>query len=165
MKKILLLSSTILAFACTNNSESDKTTTEKTTSEENYTVYGDSKMTPEGVISGEKLIELLNTQDSAMVKVEGVISEVCSKKGCWMDVNIGGENTLFVRFMDYGFFMPLDAAGTTAIIEGTAKIEMQTVEWLKHKEEDAGSSQEVIDAITEPIIAYSMPEATGVILK
>ena len=165
MKKILLLSSIVLAFACTNNSESDKTTTEKTTSEEDYTVYGDSKMTPEGVISGEKLIELLNTQDSAMVKVEGVISEVCSKKGCWMDVNIGGDNTVFVKFMDYGFFMPLDAAGTTAIIEGMAKIEVQTVKWLKHKAEDAGSPQEVIDAITNPIITYSIPEATGVILK
>ena len=160
MKKILLLSSIVFSFACTNNSETDNTITEL-----DYTIYGDSTMTPEGVISGEKLIELLNTQDSAMVKVEGVISEVCSKKGCWMDVNIGGENTLSVKFMDYGFFMPLDAAGTTAIIEGMAKIEMQTVEWLKHKEEDAGSSQEVIDAITEPIIAYSMPEATGVILK
>lgn len=158
--KILLLLSIVFAFACKNNTKSDKKITVS-----DYAIYGDSTITPEGVISGDELIALLNTQDSAMVKVEGVISEVCGKKGCWMDVNIGGENTLFVRFMDYGFFMPLDAAGTTAIIEGMAKIEVQSVEWLRHKEEDAGSPQEVIDAITEPIIAYSMPEATGVILK
>ena len=160
--KELLLSIAILScvFSCKNNVE-----TSDNTNVSNYTIYGDSTMTPEGIISGEELITLLNTKDSAMVKVEGVISEVCSKKGCWMDVNIGGDNTLFVKFMDYGFFMPLDAAGTTAIIEGMAKIEIQSVEWLKHKEEDAGSPQEVIDAITEPIIAYSIPEATGVILR
>ena len=117
MKKILLLSSIVFAFACTNNSETDNTITEL-----DYTIYGDSTMNLEGIISGEELIEILNTQDSTIVKVEGVISEVCSKKGCWMDVNIGGENTLFVRFMDYGFFMPLDAAGTTAIIEGMEKL-------------------------------------------
>ena len=157
MKKILLLSTLVFAFACTNN------TTEKT--ETNYTIYGDSTMTNEGVISGEELITLLETTDSAHVKVEGVISEVCSKKGCWMDVNIGGDNLLYVRFMDYGFFMPLDGAGTTAIIEGMAKIEVQTVEWLKHKAEDAGEDQSYIDSITEPIIAYSISEATGVILK
>ena len=155
MKKIL-----VILFCVTNLSAQEQINTKT-----NYTVYGNAKMTTEGVISGEELIELLNTQDSAMVKVEGVISEVCSKKGCWMDVDIGGENTLFVRFMDYGFFMPLDAAGTTAIIEGMAKIEVQTVRWLKHKAEDSGETQEVIDAITKPIIAYSISEATGVILK
>lgn len=129
------------------------------------TIYGDPNMTEEGVISGAELIELLSTQDSVHVKVAGVIAEVCSKKGCWMDVNIGEENTLFVRFMDYGFFMPLDAAGAIAIIEGVAKKDVQTVEWLKHKAKDAGKSQSYIDSIAEPIVSYSIMEATGVILK
>ena len=155
MKKIL-----VILFCVTNLSAQEQINTKT-----NYTVYGNAKMTTEGVISGEELIKLLETQDSALVKVEGVILEVCSKKSCWMDVNLGGEETLFVRFMDYGFFMPLDAAGTTAIIEGMAKIEMQTVRWLKHKAEDAGETQEAIDDITKPIIAYSISEATGVILK
>ena len=155
MKKIL-----VILFCVTNLSAQEQINTKT-----NYTIYGNPKMNIEGVISGKELIKLLETQDSALVKVEGVILEVCSKKGCWMDVNLGGEETLFVRFMDYGFFMPLDAAGTTAIIEGMAKIEVQTVRWLKHKAEDAGETQEVIDAITKPIIAYSISEATGVILK
>ena len=157
MKKILLT-----LFCITNLSLFAQ---EEINTKTNYTIYGNPKMTTEGVISGEELIKLLETQDSAIVKVEGIILEICSKKGCWMDVNLGGEETLFVRFMDYGFFMPLDAAGTTAIIEGMAKIEVQTVRWLKHKAEDAGETQEVIDAITKPIIAYSISEATGVILK
>ena len=157
MKKIIYTLFCITAFLSVSQAQSN--------TEKEYTIYGDSKMTTEGVISGKELISLLETQDSAMVKVEGVISEVCSKKGCWMDVNLDGEETLFVRFMDYGVFMPLDAAGSTAITEGMAKIEMQTVRWLKHKAEDAGETQEVIDAITKPIIAYSISEATGVILK
>ncbi len=72
---------------------------------------------------------------------------------------------MLVRFLDYGFFMPLDAAGRTAIIEGLAKVDTLSVEWLKHQKEDASASQEEIDAITEPEISYTIEEATGVILK
>ncbi len=132
---------------------------------EKYRVFGDPLINQEGVISGKELIKLLNNQDSVHVKIEGKIYEVCSKKGCWMDLDLDEENKLFVKFMDYGFFVPLDAAGSTAIVEGIAKIEVQSIEWLKHKAKDAGKSQSSIDSITEPIISYSIPEATGVIIK
>ena len=56
----------------------------------------------------------------------------------------------FVKFKDYGFFMPLDIAGQEAIIEGVAFIEEVSVEDLKHYAEDDGKSPEEIAAITEP---------------
>ena len=59
----------------------------------------------------------------------------------------------------------MDASGNTAIIEGMAKVDTLSVEWLKHLKEDANAPQEEIDAITEPQIMYSMAEATGVIIK
>ena len=43
-------------------------------------------------------------------------------------------------------------------------VETQTVDWLKHKAEDAGKSQEEIDAITEPEVKVSFM-ADGVIIK
>ena len=52
----------------------------------------------------------------------------------------------------------------TAVIEGLAKVETLSVEWLKHLKEDANASQEEIDAISKPETIYSISEATGVMI-
>ena len=127
-------------------------------------IFGNLEMTEEGKISGEKLLETLAIQDSVQVKIEAVINSICQKRGAWMYVDLGKETEMLVRFKDYGFFVPIDATGDTAIIEGLAKIDTLSVEWLKHLKEDANASQEEIDAITEPKIIYSIAEATGVII-
>ena len=80
-------------------------------------------------------------------KVQGTIKEVCTKKGCWMTLDLGDEKDLMVRFKDYGFFMPLDAKGDV-IINGFATISETSVEDLKHYAEDAGASELEIEAIS-----------------
>ncbi len=157
MKKILFSLTVSLAIACTNNQKTEGTVM--------IQKFGDENITEEGAITGNELMAILETEDSAQVKVIATISDVCQKKGCWMEVDLDKNNQMLVRFLDYGFFMPLDAAGTTAIIEGIAKVDTLSVAWLKHQLEDAEASQEEIDAITEPEISYSIEEATGVILK
>ena len=157
MKKILFSLTVLLAIACTNNQKTEDTVM--------IQKFGDENITEEGAITGNELMAILETEDSAQVKVIATISDVCQKKGCWMEVDLDEKNQMLVRFLDYGFFMPLDAAGTTAIIEGIAKVDTLSVAWLKHQLEDAEASQEEIDAITEPEISYSIEEATGVILK
>jgi hypothetical protein len=72
--------------------------------------------------------------------------------------------TIRVTFKDYGFFMPLDAAGKTVIADGIASIEETSVADLKEYAKDAGKSQEEIDAITEPERELVF-EASGVIIK
>ena len=81
-----------------------------------------------------------------------------------MYVDLNEETEMLVRFKDYGFFVPMDASGSTALIEGMAKVDTLSIEWLKHLKEDANAPQEEIDAITEPKIMYSISEATGVII-
>ena len=157
MKKILFLLTVLLAIACTNNQKTEETVV--------IQKFGDDNITEEDAITGDELMAILETEDSAQVKVIATISDVCQKKGCWMEVDLDEKNQMLVRFLDYGFFMPLDAAGTTAIIEGIAKVDTLSVAWLKHQLEDAKASQEEIDAITKPEISYSIEEATGVILK
>ena len=39
------------------------------------------------------------------VKIKGKILSSCPMKGCWMKVNVDND-TLLVRFKDYGFFVP-----------------------------------------------------------
>ena len=151
MKNILFLLTVFILTSCSIESQNNK-------------IYGDQNMTKEGKISGQKLLNELAVNDSVQVKVEGIINSICQKKGCWMYVELNEETEMLVRFKDYGFFVPMDASGSTALIEGMAKVDTLSVEWLKHLKEDAKASQEEIDAITEPQIMYSIAEATGVII-
>jgi hypothetical protein len=83
------------------------------------------------------------------VIVEGTITSVCPKKGCWMRVADGADE-LFVRFKDYGFFVPMNASGHRVVMHGTATEREVSVDELRHYAEDAGKSAEEIAAITEP---------------
>ena len=79
-------------------------------------------------------------------------------------MNIGNEEEMMVRFTDYGFFMPMNAAGNQAVIEGIAFIDTVTVEMLRHYAEDGGGPEEVINAITEPEVKIAFM-ADGVIIS
>ena len=103
-----------------------------------------------------------NQSDTLKLTLRGNIKEVCSKKGCWMTLTMESDNDLMVRFKDYGFFMPLDASGEV-IVHGKAYSSETSVADLKHYAEDAGASQEEIDAITSPKMSYNF-EADGVLL-
>mgnify|MGYP000280069569 CR=1 FL=1 len=105
----------------------------------------------------------LKVGDTINSKMTAKIVEVCSSKGCWMKLDLDGENEVMVKFKDYGFFMPLDAKGEV-IVNGKAFLTETPVDELKHYAEDAGKSKAEIDAITEPKLEYRF-EADGVLLK
>jgi len=98
------------------------------------------------------------------VKLTGSIEAVCQKKGCWMELTNEGAEPLRVTFKDYAFFMPKDASGKTAIIEGIAKVEETSVADLQEYAKDAGKTKEEIAAIKEPKKELAF-EANGVILR
>ncbi|MEE9439182.1 MAG: DUF4920 domain-containing protein [Saprospiraceae bacterium] len=132
----------------------------------NYSYFGD-KITAENAISYDQLLKKLSTKDRINnVKVIGKIDGVCQTKGCWMNIVSEQPNaeSMFVKFKDYGFFMPLDASGSTAIIEGDAFTEETSIEDLRHFAEDAGKSAEEIAKITAPITELKFL-ARGVIIK
>lgn len=108
------------------------------------------KIDKKGAVSVKKLPKKLKSADSLNIKVKGVVVEVCQSKGCWMTIDMGEDETMRVKFKDYGFFVPKDAAGKTAIMHGVVKKEMISVEELQHLAEDGGKSKEEIAKITEP---------------
>lgn len=55
------------------------------------------------------------------VQLEGRLTDLCTKKGCWT-VLADGDQHVRVTFLDYGFFLPPDALGARAIIEGIAEV-------------------------------------------
>ncbi len=69
-----------------------------------------------------------------------------------------------VTFKDYGFFLPLDAAGRAVIAEGVGFKKVTAVDELRHYAVDAKISDEEIAAITEPKTEYLF-EAAGVLLN
>jgi hypothetical protein len=112
------------------------------------------KITADEAISYNDLYRQMGSKDSLKTKVKAKVLKVCQTKGCWMTLSsdeLGEDYSTFVKFKDYGFFMPKDCAGQEVIMEGTAFREVTTVEELRHYAEDEGVSQEEIDAITEPV--------------
>ncbi len=102
--------------------------------------------------------------DTVSVKFRSKIASVCKKKGCWMKMELPNGKESFVRFKDYGFFVPLNADNSEAIVSGRAFIDVVSVDELKHYEKDAGKSQEEIDKITQPKITYAFT-ADGVLIR
>jgi hypothetical protein len=98
------------------------------------------------------------------VKIQGKIISTCPMKGCWMKMNVHND-TLLVRFKDYGFFVPKTGLeGKSVIINGKLSIDTLSVGQLKHYAEDAGKTKFEISLITKPEITLSFL-ADGVIIK
>ncbi|TNE70156.1 MAG: DUF4920 domain-containing protein [Bacteroidetes bacterium] len=95
---------------------------------------------------------------------EAPLNEVCSKAGCWVNVDKGNGETFMVRFKDHFTIPPTTPVGTPAIFHGYAFQDTVSVELLRHFAEDAGKSQEEIEQITEPKFTFGF-EADGIRLK
>lgn len=166
MKKlILILTLCISIVACKNEKETTQVEVEETKPELAYTSIG-MEIDDENVLSAKEMMDTYHTMkpgDTLNTKLKAEIIEVCSKKGCWMTLDMENEKEVMVKFKDYGFFMPLDADGEV-IINGKAFVAETPIEELKHYAEDAGKSKEEIEAITEPKLEYKF-EADGVLLK
>ena len=128
--------------------------------------YGNRISTEGEFVAATSVAEVVaNNGGSAEVRLSGEVADACQVKGCWMTVKTGDEETMRVRFQDYGFFVPKDCAGKTAYLEGTAFYDTTSVDDLRHYAVDGGMSEEEAAAtINEPEIAVSFL-ATGVVLK
>ena len=160
---ILIFAFSTLFMACEQSNTVVETNTEENTLTENLAHFGEL-ITPDGAEDVNSLLASVNNEEELNAKVSGTIVEVCQSKGCWMTLQLDNGETMRVTFKDYGFFVPKDAAGKTVIMDGIAKVDVTDVETLRHYAEDAGKTQEEIDAITEAKKGLSF-EASGVIIK
>jgi len=121
--------------------------------DDNQTYFGE-EFKADGAITYDELYSRLDDQESVEnVKVKATVTAVCQAKGCWMNLTnkIGStKEQMFVKFKDYGFFMPKDIAGQEVIVDGRAYKEVTSVDELRHYAEDEGLAEAEILAITEP---------------
>jgi len=163
LKKISYLVFLALIFSACGSTPTVEEAPVNSKSEGKY--FGENT-TSDGAIPYQQLAAHMGDADSIQVKVLGTVNEVCQKKGCWMSIvneNDSEAEELFVKFKDYGFFMPMDISGRQVVMDGYAFREITSVDELKHYAEDAKEPQEVIDAITAPKEEFKFM-ASGVLL-
>lgn len=166
MKRILVIGATAFLFACGNSAPKPETATpvdSTATAAAGEQFFGD-KITAENAKPIAELKTLMGDKTELPVKLIAQVDAVCQKKGCWMDLKTAEGESMRVTFRDYSFFVPKDAAGKEAIVEGVAKIEETSVADLQEYAKDAGKSKAEIAAIKEPKKELVF-EASGVILK
>ena len=104
----------------------------------------------DGAIAAADVVKTLGKSDSARVKVKGTINACCQNKGCWMTMPLSDKQEMRVKFKDYGFFVPMNSSGKTAVVDGWVYREVVSVDELRHYAEDEGLPQAEIDKITKP---------------
>ena len=150
--KLFIKSFSILYFSILSYSQSDN----------NYKSYGELFESSETINYNLEKDNFLNS--SSKLKIEGEILSSCPMKGCWMKISVEND-TVLVRFKDYGFFVPKNGIeGKRTIINGNISVDTLSVAQLQHYAEDAGKSKEKIALITKPEITISFL-ADGVLIK
>jgi len=71
------------------------------------------------------------------IRVDGLLKDVCRKKGCWTVLR-DGKTEVRVKFRDYAFFVPRDAAGRRALVEGIVTAKTISEAEAKHYAEESG---------------------------
>ena len=108
-----------------------------------YVNYGDD-------INSDLIYSETLTNNFDQSNITGQIIDVCPKKGCWMNVKVDTD-TVFVKFKDYGFFVPKSGIeGKQVLMSGKIFKDTISVERLRHYAEDAKKSIEEIEKINTP---------------
>ena len=116
--------------------------------------------------------ELLSNPDDYLgqvVRVEGLVTGVCKKRGCWISIASEKEEFQEIRIkVDDGVIVfPMEAKGKHAIAEGILhKIEMTLEQTLKYRQHHAEEHGEEFDpsTVTEPM-TYFQIKATGAVIR
>lgn len=106
------------------------------------------KVTAKGAIDINELASTI-TEEPTTVKIKGVVSEVCTKEGCWLKMKTA-NGSMMVKMKDHAFLVPLSMNGKEIVVEGKAKMKVTSVKELQHFAEDAGKSEMEIAEIKDP---------------
>jgi hypothetical protein len=119
-----------------------------------------------------KLTELIAHPEKYVgksVRVEGVVVDVCTKAGCWMDLAADANSTkVRIKVKDGVMIFPVDAKGSQATAEGVfTKIQLKPDEaraLAKHMAEDRGQVLDASKAENVPTVIYQIA-GTGAVIK
>ncbi len=112
-------------------------------------------------VSLAKAIKNPDKYSKETVLVEGLIVRSCKMEGCWMELAPATDaESVRVKFKNHAFFIPLDAAGMRAKVEGVFSVKTLSKEEVDHLVKEDGAKFDKINqdgTVTE--VSF---EATGV---
>lgn len=98
-------------------------------------------LTLKETISIARLLADPKAYEGKVVRVEGSVSDVCPKAGCWMDLTTA-EGTVKIKVDDGVIVFPVDAKGRAAVAEGKVEVKELSREaytrWVEHLAEEKG---------------------------
>lgn len=140
-------------------------------------VAGASAVTGEKFGAGVKLtdsmpIETLLADPKAhvgkTVRVEGMVVDVCPKRGCWMDLagTAPGQKVRF-KVTDGEMVFPVDAKGKYAVVEGVVAVNElnleETKQYVAYQQKEYGADRDPA-TVTEPMSIVRL-DGTGAMLR
>lgn len=103
-----------------------------------------------------------------MVQVRGKITEVCEKKGCWMNLVDPSTNArVRIKVKDGEIVFPKEAIGKMAVAEGKfAKIDLTREQAIARAKHEAEENNKPFDpsSITGPVTIYQI-QGTGAVIE
>jgi hypothetical protein len=124
-----------------------------------------------GKAAAVKISELMAHPDKYVgkaVRVEGLITAVCPRRGCWMELASDKEfQAIKIKVDDGVMVFPLDAKGKTAVAEGVfTRIEVpaeRVAEMRRHEAEEKGVAFDP-KSVKGPEIVYRI-DGTGAVVR
>jgi len=131
------------------------------------TTYG-AGVSVDAVVSIDELLAHPEAYEGKTVRVEGMVTDVCPKRGCWMDLAGSGPGQK-VRFKvnDGEMTFPMEAKGSQANAQGVVAIqELSLEDSRKYAEYQAKEYGATVDpaTITEPMTIVRI-DGTGAVIR
>ncbi len=139
VSRVLIIFLLIVCFSCNSNDSEQKLL---------------NKLNPIGFYGNMSKIdkvygvdELIHNKDdyiNSIVKVSGVIEEVCPMRGCWLQVSGEDDNNKKIRFKvkDGDIVFPLSSKGRKVVAEGQFSVltlnKKQAKNWKRHLAAEKG---------------------------
>ncbi len=75
-----------------------------------------------------------------VVRTEGEIARVCQRAGCWMELREGDGPAVRVPMAGHAFFLPRDAAGRRATMQGRVTVQELSADVRAHLESEGAQA-------------------------
>tara|TARA_B100000530_G_scaffold38259_1_gene22107 strand:- start:87 stop:749 length:663 start_codon:yes stop_codon:yes gene_type:complete len=131
------------------------------------TSYGSGVTLPE-TVSISELKANVDKYAGKEVRIEGMVTGVCPKRGCWFDMagEKAGESMRF-KVKDGVMVFPMEASGKYAVAQGTVRKMPMTLEqskrWATYQRDSYGIDIDP-DAINEPLTIVRL-DGSGAVIR
>lgn len=129
-------------------------------------VYGAGVTLPEST-PVSTLLAKADEYDGKLVRVEGTVTEVCEKRGCWMTIASDTPfETLRFKVQDGVITIPIEARGKYAVAEGTLrKIALSPEDAKAMREHEAEEQGKPVDEATPLPTHLIKLEGSGAVIR